>query len=32
MAKLQRDLNEFIGLLNSRRVEYVVVGARKKGA
>jgi hypothetical protein len=26
MAKLQRDLNEFIGLLNSRRVEYLVVG------
>jgi hypothetical protein len=26
MAKLQRDLNEFVGLLNSQGVEYVVVG------
>jgi hypothetical protein len=26
MAKLQRDLSEFIGLLNSRGVEYLVVG------
>jgi hypothetical protein len=26
MAKLQRDLNEFIGLLNSRSVEFLVVG------
>jgi hypothetical protein len=26
MAKLQRDLNEFIGLLNSQGVEYLVVG------
>jgi hypothetical protein len=26
MAKLQRDLSEFIGLLNSTRVEFVVVG------
>jgi len=26
MAKLQSDLNEFVGLLNSKGVEYVVVG------
>ena len=26
MAKLQSDLSEFIELLNSRRVEYLVVG------
>jgi len=26
LAKLQTDLNEFVGLLNSRKVEYVVVG------
>lgn len=26
MAQLQTDLSEFIGLLNSRNVEYVVVG------
>ena len=26
MAKLQSDLNEFVGLLNSHRVEFVVVG------
>ena len=26
MAKLQSDLSEFVGLLNSRKVEYVVVG------
>ena len=26
MARLQRDLNEFIGLLNSRSVEFLVVG------
>lgn len=26
MAKLQTDLKEFIGLLNSRKVEYLVVG------
>jgi predicted nucleotidyltransferase len=26
LAKLQSDLNEFVGLLNSHRVEFVVVG------
>ena len=26
MAKLQTDLSEFVGLLNSRNVEYLVVG------
>lgn len=26
MAKLQKDLSEFVGLLNSRKVEYLVVG------
>lgn len=26
MAKLQSDLSEFVGLLNSRKVEYLVVG------
>lgn len=26
MANLQSDLNEFVALLNSRKVEYLVVG------
>jgi hypothetical protein len=26
-VRLEKDLREFVGLLNSRRVEYVVVGA-----